>query len=405
MKKVFSVIMILASLLLAGCFPVDDSNEVTTESVQTTQPQTTATEPTSVTTPSETEQTQPHITEPSAVKPTETIPAETEPPLLNGWVCGEDAWYYFEDGIAHAGWLELDGGRYWFREDGAMCTGWVEVDGLLRFFSDNGLLGQGWTDVEDKTYYLDEEGVPVFGWLSYEDDTYFLNENGTVHTGWLEYQGERYFFKENGIMGKGKVAVSEDEVRYFTSTGKEVILVNPWNYVPGDYEVTLAYHLDYWQVAQEALEPLERMLSDCKKAGYSAVVVSSYRTNSYQADLYKRRVQRFIDQGYSREEAEIEAAKRVAIPGTSEHELGLAMDIVDRDYQKLTQKQETMPAQQWLMEHCWEYGFILRYPNEKSHVTGIIYEPWHYRYVGAELAMELRDSGLCLEEYLESLTQ
>ena len=77
------------------------------------------------------------------------------------------------------------------------------------------------------------------------------------------------------------------------------------------------------------------------------------------------------------------------------------MDIIDYNYPYLNEHQEDMPTQQWLMEHCWDYGFILRYPNDKSEITGIIYEPWHYRYVGVEAALEIRDLGLTLEEYLE----
>ena len=81
--------------------------------------------------------------------------------------------------------------------------------------------------------------------------------------------------------------------------------------------------------------------------------------------------------------------------------MGWAVDIVDASYQVLNEKQATMPAQMWLMEHSWEYGFILRYPTNKSHVTGIIYEPWHYRYVGRDHAKAIYESGLCLEEWLE----
>ena len=91
----------------------------------------------------------------------------------------------------------------------------------------------------------------------------------------------------------------------------------------------------------------------------------------------------------------------MARPGTSEHQLGLAVDIVSASNQSLTKAQEKTKVQKWLMEHCWEYGFILRYPNEKSGITGIGYEPWHYRYVGTEIALDIRDSGLCFEEYLE----
>ena len=94
----------------------------------------------------------------------------------------------------------------------------------------------------------------------------------------------------------------------------------------------------------------------------------------------------------------------VAVPGTSEHELDLAFDLVDDSYRNLDDAQEETPVQKWLMENSWEYGFILRYPNSKSDVTGIIYEPWHYRYVGKHIAKEIYNSGLCLEEYLDSLT-
>lgn len=241
------------------------------------------------------------------------------------------------------------------------------------------------------------------GWLEENGKHYYMNSDGSFHTGWLTQDGNRYYFYEDGTMAIGKVETSDSGVRYFTSTGKECILVNPWNYVPSDYSVKLSKYGDY-KMASTCLDPLKQMLADCKSAGNKAVVVSAYRSHSYQAGLFERRIQRFIDQGYSREEATIEAAKRVAVPGTSEHELGLALDIVDVNYQNLDKKQEDTAAQKWLMANSWKYGFILRYPNEKSDVTGIIYEPWHYRYVGKELAKEIYESGLCLEEYFSSLT-
>jgi D-alanyl-D-alanine carboxypeptidase len=106
--------------------------------------------------------------------------------------------------------------------------------------------------------------------------------------------------------------------------------------------------------------------------------------------------------GYSYTAAYNSVIQYFAFPGSSEHQLAQALDImgrVDRYYEN-----PNHPVFLWLQEHCWEYGFILRYPDSKSHITGIIHEPWHYRYVGVELAMELKDSGLCLEEYLDLLT-
>ena len=99
---------------------------------------------------------------------------------------------------------------------------------------------------------------------------------------------------------------------------------------------------------------------------------------------------------------EEKAKKWIAEPGTSEHHTGLAMDIIDLDYQILDEKQAQTDTQQWLMEHCWEYGFILRYPEEKKEITHIDSESWHYRYVGKEHAKKMHDAGLCLEEYVGS---
>ena len=241
------------------------------------------------------------------------------------------------------------------------------------------------------------------GWEEIEGQRYYRDKDGSLHTGFLTLDGDRYWFHPDGTMARGKVEIEGVGTRYFTSTGKEVILVNPWNFVPEEYEteIVTVYGM---KMAKVCKKPLQKMLADCEAAGYDAVVVSAYRTHEYQKGLFQRRIQRFLDEGLSQEDAEREAAKRVAFPGTSEHELGLALDIVDESYQNLNEKQETMPAQIWLMENSWRYGFILRYPNGTTDVTGIIYEPWHYRYVGKELAKELHDSGLCLEEYLNALS-
>ena len=95
----------------------------------------------------------------------------------------------------------------------------------------------------------------------------------------------------------------------------------------------------------------------------------------------------------------------IAFPGTSEHHLGLALDIVDMTNQILSEEQEDTKVQKWLLENSWKYGFILRYPNNKSEVTGIIYEPWYYRYVGIKAAKEIHNLGICLEEYLDIINE
>jgi D-alanyl-D-alanine carboxypeptidase len=144
------------------------------------------------------------------------------------------------------------------------------------------------------------------------------------------------------------------------------------------------------------------MMDDCREEGLEPLICSSYRTVKRQEELYQKKVREFQAQGLAFKAAEEEAARVVALPGTSEHHLGLAVDIVDMNYQQLDTHQETTKVQKWLKENSWRYGFILRYPTDKTDITGIVYEPWHYRYVGKEAAAEIYEQGICLEEYLEN---
>ena len=182
-----------------------------------------------------------------------------------------------------------------------------------------------------------------------------------------------------------------------------LMLVNPWNAMPEDYTINLEQLSSGHSVDQRCYDALQDMLGACRAAGLQPVICSSYRTWDKQESLYQNKVNRLMNQGYSQADALVEAGKVVAVPGTSEHQLGLAVDIVDVNNQNLDESQEKTAVQKWLMEHSYEYGFILRYPNNKSELTGIIYEPWHYRYVGKEAAAEIFEQGVCLEEYLEGL--
>lgn len=180
-----------------------------------------------------------------------------------------------------------------------------------------------------------------------------------------------------------------------------LILVNPWNRIPEDFSVELAELEDGQQVDERIYPDLERMMADMGAEGLQPLICSSYRTDEKQQTLYRNKVSQYLDKGYSLAEADAAAGKWVAVPGTSEHQTGLALDIIDTDYPYLDEAQEDTAVQKWLMAHSWEYGFILRYSREKSEITGINYEPWHYRYVGKEAAKEIFQQGICLEEYLE----
>ncbi len=179
-----------------------------------------------------------------------------------------------------------------------------------------------------------------------------------------------------------------------------LILVNGKTPLPEGFEVKLTKLANGMQVDKRCYADLQSMISDCKSAGLSPVIASAYRTLDEQRELHESRVRRFQGEGFTEADARKKAAEIVAVPGSSEHHLGLAVDITDQNYQILDEGQENTAVQKWLMEHCWEYGFILRYPNGTTKSTGIIYEPWHYRYVGKEYATQIRDSGLCLEDWL-----
>ncbi|NMB13618.1 MAG: M15 family metallopeptidase, partial [Firmicutes bacterium] len=159
------------------------------------------------------------------------------------------------------------------------------------------------------------------------------------------------------------------------------------------------------QFDRRAIEQLNSMLSDARAQGLSPVVCSAYRSLEYQQKLFDNQVNKQMSKGLSREQADIEARKVVAYPGTSEHNLGLAVDIVSLSYQHLDEAQANTAEVKWLIEHCSEYGFILRYPKDKIDITGVFYEPWHFRYVGIDAAKAITENGQCLEEYLEIMRQ
>lgn len=180
-----------------------------------------------------------------------------------------------------------------------------------------------------------------------------------------------------------------------------LLLVNGDHPIPEDFAPPELTRLRNGQSIDAKVYPsLQRMMDDARAEGLQPLICSSYRSEETQNRLYRQEVQSWLAQGYAQEEAEEKAAAWVARPGTSEHQIGLAVDIVDISYQLLDNEQEHTAVQLWLMEHCADYGFILRYPTDKSALTGVGYEPWHYRYVGEEAAREIMGGGLCLEEYL-----
>ena len=379
-----------------------------------------------------------------------------------GWIEENGkTYYYLEDGTAASGWTEIDGNQYYFGPDGCLQQGFRDVDGVTYYFSQDGIRASGWVDVEGRRYYLRQSGSLVTGWLSLEGQRYYLTpegistgicsvdgslyvfdrdgrltsgwaqlETGTAYgdlnghpvTGWQTIDGLSYYFREDHLLQTGWAEI--DGFTYcfradgtpmqgitpegeFASNGQLITLVNPWHKIPENYTVELTPINDQYQVASIAYADYLDMIRACENAGHQPAVCSAYRTQEYQQDLFDNKVKRLLEDKthtYSQEEAQVIAARSVAVPGTSEHQLGLALDIIDNRNWRLDESQAQMPTQQWLMENSWKYGWILRYPNEKSEITGIIYEPWHYRYVGRAVAAEIHELGVCMEEYLQMLT-
>ena len=179
-----------------------------------------------------------------------------------------------------------------------------------------------------------------------------------------------------------------------------LILTNAEYPVPEDYEVELeAIPGTEQSVDKRIYEPLMAMIGDMKAQGLSPIVCSGYRTLDKQEKLFNRKVLSFVKAGHTKEESYNLARQTISIPGSGEHCLGLAVDFYTRRYHKLERAFEDTPESKWLVEHAQDYGFVMRYGENKTDITGIQYEPWHYRYVGVEAANYMKDNELSLEEF------
>ncbi|MDD3428856.1 MAG: M15 family metallopeptidase [Oscillospiraceae bacterium] len=178
-------------------------------------------------------------------------------------------------------------------------------------------------------------------------------------------------------------------------------LINEDNPLPADFSVELvAVDAAGHTFDARGAQALKQMIADGNAQGLNLMICSTYRSVERQTTLFNSMVSEYQAQGKSYEEAYAITKTIRAIPGCSEHNSGLAADIVSVYYQTLDSGFDQTPEYAWLSANAAEYGFILRYPYEKQDVTKIIYEPWHYRYVGVEQAKKIKESGLCLEEYL-----
>lgn len=182
-----------------------------------------------------------------------------------------------------------------------------------------------------------------------------------------------------------------------------LVLVNKQHPVPEDYTFTLGTIKGKMKCDARIIDDLTEMMKAAKADGIKLMVCSPYRDYNRQTVLFNRKIDYYMEKGYSYLEAYKISSMTVTVPGASEHQIGLALDIISSTYYALDEGFGETKAGLWLKEHCDEYGFILRYPQGKEYITGIQYEPWHFRYVGREAASIIMEQGITLEEFLEDL--
>ena len=335
-----------------------------------------------------------------------TVPAPE--PVATGWVTdGGDTYLYRPDGSYCTGWVDTDRGIRYFADDGKMVTGLLEQSGTLWYFcedgspytgwyenrycfDENGRALTGWQDIGGETCYFLPDGTAAEGWQTVEGKQRCFTK-GLMRTGWYTENGERYYFLEDGTMAVGKVEI-DGVTRFFTSKGKYVVLVNFQYPVPEDYVLNMI-EVEGHLFDADAADDLQALLNASRAAGRPCYINNSYRSEETQQYMYNKRLKSYMDEGMDEYSASLIITQSLMLPGHSEHHLGLALDV-----------RCSNAAYTWLEENAWQYGFIVRYPKGKSHLTGVIHEPWHLRYVGLELAKELHESGLCMEEYMEQIS-
>jgi len=222
----------------------------------------------------------------------------------------------------------------------------------------------------------------------------------------IELESQQYSQKMEEMIYEATYTIeysASSAVINYTYIPWNLTLVNRYNvlhrdFSPGTSHIGGGHYFD-----ARAADSLLEMLASARSEGFSPLVVSGHRTIDRQRTLFNNQYNRQRNNGLNSEEAFDAARRVVAYPGESEHNLGLAVDIVSNSHTSLTSAFGQTPEGRWLAQNSWRYGFVLRYPDHKQHITNIIYEPWHFRYVGRTHAAIMFELDLVLEEYIELL--
>lgn len=278
-----------------------------------------------------------------------------------------------------------------------------KVDGAWYYF-ENGVRKNSTTLVKynGKMFYVKDGKLSGATTLAkYQGRTYYI-EAGKIKniTGYCTLNGKKYYFR-NGVM-----AITNYKYAYAGFHPAPADMYAPWNLLlvnrdyimPSDYKPKLKALTaigSYEEMDERVVPSYIKMYNAAAKDGIYLTPLSGYRTYERQEINFENLIDTNMSYGYSKAQATVKASEEILPPGTSEHNAGLAMDILS-----LEESFENTAAFRWLNAHAADYGFILRYPKEKKSITKIMYEPWHWRFVGVTAAKAMKASGQCLEEYL-----
>ncbi|MFT3942296.1 MAG: D-alanyl-D-alanine carboxypeptidase family protein [Ancrocorticia sp.] len=335
---------------------------------------------------------------------------ETSGAMATGWAIIGGSWYYLDpgNGAMVTGWVSSSGKWYYLGASGAMATGWARVGGNWYYFDpSSGAMATGWVKLGGAWYYLNTSGAMMTGWVSTNGKWYYLDlSNGAMRTGWLRLGSAWYYLHPNGAMATGWVMVSG--TWYYLEPGSGVLQsgasslvvlvnkknpLNPIGYVPALVPLSSVGVGGGESMRPEAASAMGKMVSAARASGIYMQVGSGYRSYWTQAALFA---------AYAERDGVAEAETYSARAGYSEHQTGLAADMASpSEGCYLGSCFGNTRAGKWIAANSWRYGFIVRYPQGYTHVTGFIWEPWHVRYVGVDVATAMRNRGdATYEQYL-----
>lgn len=284
----------------------------------------------------------------------------------------------------------------------ALCTSFAfpvnksdELLSELNFSETDGQFAPSFNLAEkNKTEITDDEVL-----LTLEQNEYQFDETVDM------YSAESIIENNNeALTGKTEsVGASDGSLPNVSVLDWQLILINKQHAVPDDYDFNLAQLYSNIECDERVITDLVNMLDAARKDGVNLFVCSAYRDVNRQQVLFEKKINMYMQRGLSYTESYEITSQSVTVPGASEHQIGMAFDIVTGSYQQLNSGFGDTQAGKWLKKNCADYGFILRYPEEKEDITGITYEPWHFRYVGVDSAKYIMDNGITLEEFIEEL--